>query len=341
MTIMKTSSRITIIWAVLVVGLGLTVPLTAFTPPSTSTITGLQTQNGVGLDIVDRNTRIQQPQKQQPWSSSSSVLLSSPSSDEEFSREVRLRAEAESPFVKVRYFFYLNAAGGAFTSLAISMARIAAALAGVNTDLMEESVRNAAVDIAGLAVVGFLWRRDAAAEQSRLKRASKGAELAKLTVRASKRLLGDIESGTFATPLSSLRRGRGIEKRVVIAAAGIDKITEVLQEARELQDDITLNDLLVVPVVMPRGVAPQMESTDLDLISCVALPVAVGSSWKDYVEAEVAEAVKQGVDVEKDGICIVLKKNGRVGQRTKGIFLANLIGNVMARKEAGMDVTNI
>jgi Low psii accumulation1 / Rep27 len=263
------------------------------------------------------------------------------SPDEEFSRDVRLRAEAESPFVKVRYFFYLNGAGGAFTSLAISIARIAAAATGVNTDLMDESLRNAAIDITGLVVIWFLWQRDASAEQSRLKRATKGAELAKLTVRASKKLLGDVESGSFTTPLSSLRQGRGIEKRVVIAAAGSKKIEQVLLQAKQLQEEISLNDLLIVPVVMPRGVAPESGDDDSEWASCVALPVAVGSSWKDYVEEEAAEAIKQGVDVETDGICIILKKNGRVGQRTKGIFLENLVGNVVARREAGMDVTNI
>ena len=86
--------------------------------------------------------------------------------EDEYSREVRLREEAESPFRKVRYFFYLNAAGGAFTSLAISLARIAAALSGVNTDLMDESLRNAAIDIAGLTVVGYLYKRDQDADRT-------------------------------------------------------------------------------------------------------------------------------------------------------------------------------
>jgi hypothetical protein len=259
---------------------------------------------------------------------------------EEFSREVRLREEAESPFRKVRFFLYLTLAGGAATSLAISIARIGAASAGVNTDLMDESLLNAGVDLAGLGILGFLYKRDQDAEQSRLKRASKGAELAKLSVRVSKLLLGDVDddAATFTTSLASLRGGRGIEKRVVIAAAGADKIAQVLQDAKELEEDMELNDLVLVPVVMPRGIAP---AENEDMPSCVAAPVAVGNNWKRYVEDEAAEAINQGVDVEKDGFCIVLKKNGRVGQRTKGIFLGNLVGNVVARREAGMDVSNI
>jgi hypothetical protein len=129
---------------------------------------------------------------------------------------------------------------------------------------------------------------------------------------------------------------RGIEK-LLIAAAGSERIAQVLKEAKELEDDMYFNDLVVVPIVMPRGVAPEHDV----LPACVATPVSAGNNWKQYIEDEAAEAIKQGVDIEKEGICIILKKNGRVGQRTKGIFLGNLLGNVVARREAGMDTTNI
>lgn len=277
------------------------------------------------------------------------------SSEPEFSRDVRLREEAESPFRKVRYFLYLNLAGGALSSLFISVTRIAAAASGVNVDLMDESVRNAVVDVAGLIGVTFFWRQDSAAEESRLKRATKGAELAKLNVRANKALLlGDLmeESdnddaikkpsssfGSFTTTLASFRRQRGIEKRVVLAAAGPDRIQQVLDEAKGLQADLADNDLVVVPVVMPAGVAPNVASDDCP--ANVALPVSVGNNWKRIMEEEAVEALSQGVDIQQEGFCVILKKNGRVGQRTRGIFLNNLVGNVVARKEAGMDVKNI
>jgi hypothetical protein len=266
-------------------------------------------------------------------------LSATPPDNEEFSRQVRLREETESPFRKVRYFFYLNAAGGSFTSLAISLARIAAAASGVNTDLMGESLRNAGIDVVVLAVVAVFYKRDVDAEQSRLKRATKGAEIAKLNVRASKGLLGDGEDGTFTTPLASLRRGRGIEKRLVIVAAGSEKINQVIDDARELDEELVLNDLVVVPLVLPEAVAPILEESTAP--KSVATPVSVGNSWKEFIEGETAEAVSQGVDVEKEGLCVILKKNGRVGQRTRGIFLDNLVGNVVSRRNAGMDVTNI
>jgi len=47
------------------------------------------------------------------------------------------------------------------------------------------------------------------------------------------------------------------------------------------------------------------------------------------------------VDIEKDGFCVILKKNGRVGQRTKGIFLERMVAMVEDRQSKGMDVTNI
>jgi hypothetical protein len=287
--------------------------------------------------------------------------------EDRFSRQVRLREEAESPFRKVRYFLYFNIAAGATTSLLISISRIVAAVAvRVNTDLLDESIRNAGIDTVGLIVVAYLWNQDQRAEESRLKRATKGAEMAKLKVRAScdllevqvdedKTIINSIVHdktneknnrvatwSTFTTTLASFRRQRGIEKRVVIAAGGKDKIQQVMREAQELQSDLAENDFVIVPVVMPQGIAPVLLLLDDSVPQPpvnVALPV--GNNWKTFLDDEAVEAISQGVDIDQDGFCIVLKKNGRVGQRTKGIFLRNLLSNVVARKEAGMDVTNI
>eukprot|EP00566_Odontella_aurita_P018353 CAMPEP_0113560370 /NCGR_PEP_ID=MMETSP0015_2-20120614/19395_1 /TAXON_ID=2838 /ORGANISM="Odontella" /LENGTH=328 /DNA_ID=CAMNT_0000462071 /DNA_START=118 /DNA_END=1105 /DNA_ORIENTATION=+ /assembly_acc=CAM_ASM_000160 len=269
------------------------------------------------------------------------------SKDREYSREIRLREEAESPFRKVRFFLYAAILGGAFTSLAVSIARIAAGLSGVNTGLLEESTTNAAIDIGGIALFGFLFKRDADAQESRLKRAAKGAEFAKLAIRGSPALLDGAEgaaSGQLAgktavtATLSSLRRGRGVDKRVVIAAAGKDTIREVLEEAA-LAEPLVLNDLVIVPVVYPQGTAPLGLDVDLLEQDCVALPA--GGNWKAVINDEASEAVRQGVDITGEGFCIVLKKNGRVGQRTKGIYLDRMVGEVNERRAAGMDVSNI
>lgn len=278
----------------------------------------------------------------------------------EYSRELYLREEAESPFRKVRFFLYFSLGGGALTSLAVSLARVAAALNGINENLLSESALNVAVDVAGLVILTWAYRNDLASQESRLKRASKGAELAKLNIRASKNIVtGDFSSldkrakrETFVTTLASLRRGRGIEKRVVIAVAGPERIVQVLKESRELQEDLTFNDLLVIPYLL--GGSSSIEDlllsssddvdddTDADtfLPDCVALPTS-SANWKTFIEAEVAEATQQGVDAMTEGVTVILKKNGRIGQRTRGIYLSNMVADVTGRSSMGMDITNI
>jgi hypothetical protein len=63
--------------------------------------------------------------------------------------------------------------------------------------------------------------------------------------------------------------------------------------------------------------------------------------WRSVIEDEAEQAIQQGVDIEKDGFCVILKKNGRVGQRTKGIFLENMVADITQRLEMGMDIKNI
>jgi hypothetical protein len=245
----------------------------------------------------------------------------------EYSRELLLREEAESPFRKVRFFFYISLAGGAATSLAVSVARIAAGLAGINADLLNESLTNAGVDVGGLAVLAFLYLRDLKAQEARLKQAFKGAALAKLMIRGSKSIITGLDAAPEASEDSEMftttlaPRGRGIESGIT---AGKDKIAEIIKEAVKLQDRIEMSDLLIIPVLMPQGVAPDVSG--MDMPSCVALPV--GNNWKFVVDDEAEEAVNQGVDIEKEGFCVILKKNGRVGQRTRGVFIERMVGEV-------------
>jgi hypothetical protein len=259
----------------------------------------------------------------------------------EYSRSVRLREEVESPFSKVRLFVSLALLGGAVISLLLSLARIAAALQGINPELMSQSLTNVGVDMAGILLLGLLLQRDLAAQASRLARATKGAALAKLTVRASGQLVSSVSpSNTFVTPLSSFRSGRGLEKRVVIGVAGLERLQQVVQEdVTRLKEALLVNDLIFIPVVIPFPSSLQSFWTD-ELPPCVALPVLT-NDWKQVMEDEVQQARKQGIDVENDGVSVVLKKNGRVGQRTKGIRLETMVQNVQARRESGMDVKNI
>ena len=275
--------------------------------------------------------------------------------NEEYSRTVRLREEVESPFSKVRLFFYVVIGLGAALSLAISLAQVGAALNGINQDMIQNSFINIAVDTLGIALVTFLYQRDLKAQESRLKRATKGAQLAKLMVRGNQSItMGDLVASddeiltdnknnarldnTITTSLASLRRGRGIEKRVVIAVAGQQKVSEIVQEARQLEQALITNDLLIVPVILPDVMAP-LDLTLDDLPNSVAVPV--GLNWKPLIQEEVKEAASQGVNVLLEGFSIILKKNGRVGQRTRGIFLQNMVADVLERASMGMDIKNI
>ena len=280
----------------------------------------------------------------------------------DFSTEVRLRVEADSPFLKVRQAGLSVLLAGASISLILSLTRIAAALSGINTDLLQESATNAAIDLLGIAGLGLLLKRDNDAQLSKLKRVSRGAELAALTVRlpdtAGKPVVTDerAEDATTSTTktspssssvvsLSALRSGRGIEKRVVIAVAGSDRMKQILEKALRLEESLFANDLLLVPVVTPGFQAPSTADlpaemdTPLTDVRSIALPL--GQDWRLVLEDETADATEQGVDVEGEGFCLVLKKNGRIGTRTKGIALARMVGEVVDRRDAGLDVINI
>ena len=78
----------------------------------------------------------------------------------DFSTEVRLHVEADSPFLKVRQAGLSVLLAGASISLILSLTRIAAALSGINTDLLQESATNAAIDLLGIAGLGLLLKRD-------------------------------------------------------------------------------------------------------------------------------------------------------------------------------------
>lgn len=58
--------------------------------------------------------------------------------------------------------------------------------------------------------------------------------------------------------------------------------------------------------------------------------------------SKVETALSQGIDPVSAGFSLVLKKNGRIGARSKGCPpWGTLVGDVERRKEAGMDTTNI
>ncbi len=270
--------------------------------------------------------------------SSISLHLSKP---QNYSKEVRLREEAEAPFRKVRFFVYSALLAGCFVSLLVSSARIAAGLNGINVDLLDESLNNAAIDAGGVLLLGFLLKNDLDAQESRLQRASKGGALARLPVRGKASFFYDENNNNKLLTLSSFRAGRGIDKRVVILVAGEEKISQLVStlKSKSMQTSLIQSDLFVIPVVIPDCTVPPNIDEELLSEDCIGLPVQ--GAWRGFIEDEVAEAIKQGVDVQNAGFALILKKNGRVGQRTSGFNLSRMVGEVKNREGSGLDVTNI
>lgn len=59
-------------------------------------------------------------------------------------------------------------------------------------------------------------------------------------------------------------------------------------------------------------------------------------------DVQVETAVSQGINPIEDGFSLILKKNGRIGARSKGCPpWGTIVEDVERRKEAGMDISNI
>ncbi|CAM9899515.1 unnamed protein product, partial [Phaeothamnion confervicola] len=260
------------------------------------------------------------------------------------------REEAEAPFRKVRLFFFTAFVGSATVGLGIAALRLLALSQGIDQGQSQgELLSNIGIDMTAIAVNLFLIKNDLAAQDSRLKRMETGAALAALKVRLQ------LENDDATVPLSSLRRARGREKRVAIVVAGEEALAASLASAAPFSEDLARSDIVIVPLVV-RAAADGKVRTRFRLVATtgaesdlaeavgqahVALPVIL-NQWQSWVDAEVTTAVSQGIDPVQDGFALILKKNGRVGTRSKGCPPWNVLcGDVENRRKAGMDVTNI
>ncbi|CAM9734492.1 unnamed protein product [Ectocarpus sp. 4 AP-2014] len=271
--------------------------------------------------------------------------------DEEARRtKLRLRVEAESPFRKrnsilASFSFFFFAPPGVF----FGGGRTIALTQGIDQgQSMTELLTNIAVDVTAIVVCVGLVKRDLDAQEGRMARMEIGAKLAGLKVRLQTK--DDLSTVT----LSALRRDRGRDKRVAVLVGGAETVKSSLESALPYGPALETSDILIVPLVlesrpgMTGGGADMFRASgaESDLESAVgsahvALPVAL-NRWQEYIDSEVETALSQGIDPLKEGFSLVLKKNGRIGARSKGCPpWGTLVGDVVRRKEAGMDTTNI
>ena len=125
------------------------------------------------------------------------------------------------------------------------------------------------------------------------------------------------------------------------AAALAPTLEAALAQAQRLADA----DLLVVPYLIDGGGGGGAWESSQSF----GVPTGDADSWRSLAGEEIAAAKAQGVSVEGDkaqGILIVLKKNGRVGQRGltplgEPFPWQSFVTDVNVRVARGMDVSNI
>lgn len=250
-----------------------------------------------------------------------------------------LRAEAESPYRKPRLFLYVAAAGSAGIGLVVTLSQLAAA-AGAGAEL-GPLVRNVAIDALALGGALALVRADLAAGARRIERLSAGRQLAALRVRMQR------ADDSSVRQLAELRARRGRDARVVLVAGAGARVQAAVDGclAPGVAEEMAAQEMLLVPVVFD-GAALGAPPERAEGVAHIALP-APGSEaeWRRYLAEEEAPRAA-GIDLSADALCVVLKKNGRVGQRAlvntpEGVPWRALLADVQRRRAAGMDVMNI
>ena len=129
-----------------------------------------------------------------------------------------------------------------------------------------------------------------------------------------------IEATSAIVPMSRLRK----RKQVLVVTAGEPVLRAMLEQlaTTPIGEDLDMWDVVVVPVPLARG-APwssgfDAEAAGAQLPRSLAPPAAV-EPWQDFLAAEIAQAQKQGIDVEAKGFHLVVRTNGRIGGRVSGM----------------------
>eukprot|EP00594_Rhizosolenia_setigera_P014825 CAMPEP_0178960542 /NCGR_PEP_ID=MMETSP0789-20121207/13028_1 /TAXON_ID=3005 /ORGANISM="Rhizosolenia setigera, Strain CCMP 1694" /LENGTH=335 /DNA_ID=CAMNT_0020643915 /DNA_START=91 /DNA_END=1098 /DNA_ORIENTATION=- len=256
--------------------------------------------------------------------------------DGKFTIKQRLREEVESPFRKVRFFFYVSSAGSAALALYFSALSTLKAYTGGFADAppLEDALQNSAINLAGTVVFALLAFREYQAGEKNLARIAQGGLLARLAVKT-------------ATAENEIKRMTEYRRnsRVIIAAGGKDYISRLALSltSNQLKDEnifpkaLSDVDVIVVPVLLESdgGKTASVGDTSKSWIDTVAgeddrdfdinkandiISFPVGNAaWSDYLKPELETAVKQKIDFMEKGVNIIVKKNGKILRRSTGL----------------------
>jgi len=218
-----------------------------------------------------------------------------------FTQKQILKEETEAPFRKVRIFFYISLLAAAGLGSLISITKVLALLS-LSRIPDNEMYVNLGVNLGGIPVLAYLWKRDLDQQKGLLERIQKGGSLAGLKIKLLE------SAGSLTLKLSDLRRDRGIDKRVVIVVADAAQVTASLQTSISQSLGIIQNDLVIVPLVIDRGngsdytlVAPTLEGLILpegykgtleDNLVHIGLPVGL-AGWNNVFRKEISTALTQ------------------------------------------------
>ena len=284
-----------------------------------------------------------------------SLYMSLEENDQGYTRKQILKEETEAPFRKVRYFFYLSLTAAAGLASLITGTSIIAVNSGARTGDLPELYQNLAINLIGLPVIGYFWRRDIKSENALLERIDKGGKLAGLKLNIE----DDMSGEKLVVKLSDLRRDRGIEKRVIIVAAARDQLAQSIKSTAAMFASLVQSDCLIVPVCISTT-APGSEKDGFTLTSVsiealfgaeegvtppitsyIGMPIQM-SAWNSVIKNEFSTALRQNPDALDKGITLIIKKNGKVGGRRFGVPIwESITADIEQRKEAGLDITNV
>ena len=263
-----------------------------------------------------------------------------PENEDSYTRKQILKEETEAPFRKVRYFLYLSLAAAAGLATLITGTSILAVNSGARTGDLPELYQNLAINLGGLPVIGYFWRRDIKSENALLERINKGGKLAGLKLNIE----DDMSGEKLVVKLSDLRRDRGIEKRVIIVAATRDQLIQSIKSTSAMFASLVQSDCLIVPVCISTS-APGSERDGFTLTSVstealfgataegeedavpaitsyIGTPIQM-SAWNSVIKNEFSTALNQNPDALDKGITLIIKKNGKVREEIRRAHLGN------------------
>uniref|UniRef100_A0A7R9WKJ5 Uncharacterized protein n=1 Tax=Pseudictyota dubia TaxID=2749911 RepID=A0A7R9WKJ5_9STRA len=274
----------------------------------------------------------------------------------------KLLSESIAPWRTVRLFLYASLGSGALLGGFITLSGVAAALSGARSDVdLNTEYINLAIDFGAALALGIFFKLDLdkGAElnqdvEKKLERKKADKKIAK-AMEARESSLSELtlkirvsEDGkeTKEAPVAAVQSGA--KQHMIIVAGERKAIRDALLSANLMQMDFALRDVIIIPYEIGAeveklsrpsggfGERPTWESANY-VAECV------GDGWKDYIGAEMADAVEQnGEQVKEEGIAIVVKNTGKVIRRGVGrVPWREMVDELEGKKEDDVEMADL